>query len=219
MNRLLSSIALLSALVATTSTFAQTPPAASGQPQPPSSYYPAPPPLQAPSVQQGAPVTGLSSPLPAAAAKVERTEIASEAEAHLFADVRKIVWGRHAKIKGAKPGEVAVTRQGNLWFVKGRIDSVAPGTEGDWASIDGVVERIAPNVVQVRGEAAFRVAKVEKGTPCKVAGLLNFKRSGKSHVWRLAEGDNPCDGMREGFDLVLDKPVEKKPVPPPPKRS
>jgi hypothetical protein len=73
--------------------------------------------------------------------------------------------------------------------------------------------------VQVRGEVAFRVAKVEKGTACKVAGLLNFRRSGKSQVWRLAEGDNPCDGTRENFDLVYDKPVARKPVPTQPKRS
>jgi hypothetical protein len=96
---------------------------------------------------------------------------------------------------------------------------VAPGTEGDWASIDGVVERISAGVVQIRGEVAFRVAKVEKGTPCKVAGTLTFRRSGKSHVWRLAEGDNPCDGTREAFDLVYEKQVEKKPVPTQPKRS
>ena len=30
---------------------------------------------------------------------------------------------------------------------------------------------------------------------------------------------NPCDGMRENFDLVYEKPVEKKPVPAQPKRS
>ena len=142
------------------------------QQQPVTPYYPAPPPTQAPSIQQGAPTTGLTSPLPAAVPRIDRTEIASDAEAQLFADARKIVWGRHAKLKGAKPGEVA-----------------------------------------------FRVASVEKGTPCKVAGLLNFKRSGKSQVWRLAEGDNPCDGMREGFDLVYEKAVEKKPVPAQPKRS
>ena len=193
--------------------------AAAQQPQPPAAMYPAPPPAQAPTVQQGAPTTGLSSPLPAGAAKVDRTEIASDAEAQLFVDARKIVWGRHAKLKGAKPGDVAVTKQGNVWIVKGRIDSVAPGSEGDWASIDGVVEKIGPGVVQIRGEVAFRVAKVEKGTPCKVAGVLNFKRSGKSQVWRLAEGDNPCDGTRENFDLVYEKPVEKKPVPTQPKRS
>ena len=193
--------------------------AAAQQPQPPAAMYPAPPPAQAPTVQQGAPTTGLSSPLPAGAAKVDRTEIASDAEAQLFVDARKIVWGRHAKLKGAKPGDVAVTKQGNVWIVKGRIDSVAPGSEGDWASIDGVVEKIAPGVVQIRGEVAFRVAKVEKGTPCKVAGVLNFKRSGKSQVWRLAEGDNPCDGTRENFDLVYEKPVEKKPVPTQPKRG
>jgi hypothetical protein len=220
MNRLLSSITLVCLLAAPA--LAQTPPAgpSTGQaaPQPPSSYYPAPPPLQAPSVQQGVPTTGLSSPLPAAQ-KVERTEIAADTEAQLFIDARKIVWGRHAKIKGAKPGVVTVTRQGNLWTIKGRIDSVAPGTEGDWASIDGVVERISAGVVQIRGEVAFRVAKVEKGTPCKVAGTLTFRRSGKSQVWRLAEGDNPCDGTREGFDLVYEKPVEKKPVPTQPKRS
>ena len=189
------------------------------QQQPSTPYYPAPPPAQAPTVQQGQPTTGLSSPLPANVPKIDRTEIASDAEAQLFADARKISWGRYAKVKGAKYGDVAVTRQGNVWVVKGRIDSVAPGSEGDWASVDGVVEKIAPGLVQIRGEVAFRVAKVEKGTACKVAGVLNFKRSGKSHVWRLAEGDNPCDGMREGFDLVYEKPVEKKPVPTQPKRS
>ena len=188
--------------------------AAQQQQQPPATpYYPAPPPSQAPTVQQGAPTTGLTSPLPTGAPKVDRTEIASDAEAQLFADARKIVWGRYAKVKGAKSGDVTVTRQGALWIVKGRIDSVAPGTEGDWASIDGVVEKIAPGLVQVRGEVAFRVAKVEKGTTCKVGGVLNFKRSGKSQVWRLAEGDNPCDGTRENFDLVYEKPAEKRPVP------
>ncbi len=193
--------------------------AAQQQAPPATPYYPAPPPQQAPTVQQGTPTTGLSSPLPGAI-KVDRTEITSDAEAQLFADARKIVWGRYSKVKGAKPGDMTVTKQGNVWVVKGRIDSVAPGSEGDWASIDGVVERIAAGVVQIRGEVAFRVAKVEKGTPCKVGGVLNFKRSGKSQVWRLAEGDNPCDGLRENFDLVFEKAAgEKKPVPAQPKRS
>jgi hypothetical protein len=218
MNRYFPSIALV-CLFVTTQAFAQTPPAGKETPQPPSSYYPAPPPQQAPSVQQGSPTTGLSSPLPGGPQKIDRTEIAADTEAQLFADARKIVWGRYAKIKGAKSGDVTVTRQGNLWTIKGRIDSVAPGTEGDWASIDGVVERISAGVVQIRGEVAFRVAKVEKGTPCKVAGTLTFRRSGKSQVWRLAEGDNPCDGTREAFDLVYEKPAEKKPVPTQPKRS
>jgi len=207
---------LIVALMTTVPAVAQTPGASS---QPPSSYYPAPPPERAPTVEQGAPITGLSSPLPGSLPKVERTDIASDSEAQLFADARKIVWGRYAKLKGAKPGELAVTRQGNLWVIKGRIDSVAPGSEGDWASIDGVVERISAGHVQVRGEVAFRIAKVEKGTPCKVAGVLNFRRSGKSQVWRLAEGDNPCDGARENFDLVYEKTAEKKPVPTQPKRS
>ena len=213
MNRIPSSIALvIAALFATAPVLAQAP-------QPPSSFYPAPPPPQAPTVQQGAPLSGLSSPLPPSAPKIDRTEIASETEAQLFADARKIVWGRYAKVKGAKPGDVAVSKQGNVWVVKGRIDSVAPGSEGDWASIDGVVERISAGHVQIRGEVAFRIAKVEKGVPCKVGGVLNFRRSGKSQVWRLAEGDNPCDGARENFDLVYEKSVEKKPVPTQPKRG
>ena len=193
--------------------------AAQQQPQPSTPYYPAPPPTQAPTVQQGTPTTGLSSPLPAGIPKIDRTEIASDAEAQLFADARKISWGRYAKVKGAKYGDVTVTRQGNVWVVKGRIDSVAPGSEGDWASVDGVVEKIAPGLVQIRGEVAFRVAKVEKGTPCKVAGTLTFRRSGKSQVWRLAEGDNPCDGTREMFDLAYEKPAEKRPVPAQGKRT
>ena len=207
-------------LVLAGSALAQTPPAGTDPTQPPSSsYYPAPPPLQAPTVEKGASLGNLSSPLAGGQAAPTRTAVDSEAEAQLFASATKMVWGRYSKIKGAKPGVATVTKQGALWTIKGRLDSVAPGSEGDWASIEGVVEKIAPGLVQVRGEVAFRVAKVEKGTACKVAGVLNFKRSGKSQVWRLAEGDNPCDGMREGFDLVYEKPVEKKPVPTQPKRG
>jgi hypothetical protein len=192
---------------------------AHGQSQAPSPYYPAPPPVDAPKVEQGQPLTGLSSPLDQDQQKVTRTVIDSDAEAQLFAGAIKVVWGRYAKIKGAKPGDVAVTKDGAVWRLKGRIDSVAPGTEGDWAAIDGVVERISAGTVQIRGEVAFRVAKVMKGTPCKVGGTLHFKRSGKSQVWRLAEGDNPCDGVQEMFDLVYEKPPEKKPVPAQQKRS
>lgn len=179
----------------------------------PSSFYPAPPPLKAPEVDTGAAVNNLSSPLAADQVKPTRTAIDSEAEAEMLTHASRIVWGRYAKVKGAKPGTAVVTK-GALWTIKGKLDSVAPGTEGDWTSIDAVVERIAANNVTVRGEIAFRVAKVQNGTPCKVAGVLHFRRSGKSQVWRLAEGDNPCDGSQEFFDLVYEKaPVEKKPVP------
>ena len=57
------------------------------------------------------------------------------------------------------------------------------------------------------------------GAPCKVSGLLHFRRSGKSQVWRLAEGDNPCDGTQEMFDLAYEKPAEKRPVPAQGKRT
>jgi hypothetical protein len=200
----------LAALVFAGAAFAQTPPASDSAP---SSYYPAPPPLQAPQVDKGVPLNTLSSPLVDGQGKPVRTAVDSDAEAQLFAHATRIVWGRYAKIKGAKPGTAAVTKQGALWIIKGRLDSVAPGSEGDWAAIDGVVERIAANNVQIRGEVSFRVAKVQNGTPCKVAGLLHFRRSGKSEVWRLAEGDNPCDGTQELFDLMYEKPAEKKPVP------
>ncbi len=208
---------LLGFLLAAGTAMAQTP----GQDEK-SPFYPAPPPENAPKVEQGAPLQGLTSPLAAGEQKVTRTAVDSDAEAQLFKDARKIVWGRYAKIKGAKAGEVTVTKQDGLWTVKGRIDSVAPGTEGDWASIDAVVERISAGHITVRGEVAFRVAKVDKGNTCKVAGSLHFRRSGKSHVWRLVEGDNPCDGTQEFFDLVYDKPAPEKkaaPVTPTPKRT
>jgi hypothetical protein len=192
---------------------------AHGQSGASSPYYPAPPPEQAPKVEQGAPLSNLSSPLDQDLQKITNTIIDSDTEAQLFASAGKIVWGRYAKVKGAKPGEVTVSKDGAVWRVKGRLDSVAPGTEGDWTSIDGVVERISPGTVQIRGVVAFRVAKVMNGTPCKVGGTLHFKRSGKSQVWRLAEGDNPCDGAQELFDLVYEKQVEKKPVPAQPKKG
>ena len=182
-------------------------PALAQQPQPPTSMYPAPPPEKAPVTPQGAPLTGLSSPLDQGRGRVLRTEINAESEAQLFASASKLVWGRYAKAKGVKPGELAISREQGLWTVKGRIEN-----DGDWASIEGTVERISAGHVQVRGEAAFRVAKVN-ATPCKVAGLLNLRRSGKSQTWRLAEGDNPCDGTREMLDLVMDKQSDKRPVP------
>ena len=61
-----------------------------------------------------------------------------------------------------RTGTAMVTKQGPLWTIKGRLDSVAPGTEGDWVSIDGTVERIAAGNVTIRGEVAFRVAKEVK---------------------------------------------------------
>ena len=194
--------------------FAQTAPTNSGSTQTPSSFYPAPPPKEAPAVERGAPLGNLSSPLAGSQTATTRTAVDSEAEAQLFAYATRMVWGRYAKIKGAKPGAAVVTKQGPLWTIKGRLESAAPGTEGDWVAIDGVVERIAANSVAIRGEVAFRVAKVQNGTTCKVGGALHFKRSGKSQVWRLVEGDNPCDGTQEFFDLVYEKPApEKKPVP------
>lgn len=205
-------IAFLITLLLAGAAAAQSPPAPASAPVA-TPMYPAPPPLQAPTVQQGVPTTGLSSPLVDGQPKIVRTEINSETEAALLGAVNKLIWGRYAKIKGAKPGEVAVTQQNGLWTIKGRIDSVAPGTEGDWASIDGVVERISAGHVQIRGEVAFRLAKVQKGTPCKVGGTLNFRRSGKSQTWRLTEGDNPCDGMQELFDLQYEKAADKRPVP------
>jgi hypothetical protein len=210
----------LAVLLLAGSAVAQTPPAATDSTQPPSSYYPAPPPTLAPTTEKGAPLSGLSSPLPSAPVAPTRTAIDSEAEAQLFANATKMVWGRYSKLPGAKSGTAVVTKQGALWTIKGRLDSVAPGTEGDWVAIDGVVERITANNVQIRGEVAFRVAKVQNGTTCKVGGLLHFRRSGKSQTWRLAEGDNPCDGKQEMFDLVHEKPAgEKKPVPTQGKRT
>jgi hypothetical protein len=215
MNRLLLSLILLSVAG---SAVAQTPPA--DQTQAPSSYYPAPPPLTAPQVDKGAPISSLTSPLSEEQKAITKTRIDSDAEAQLFAGAAKIVWGRYAKIKGAKPGDVNVTKQGAVWAVKGRIDSVAPGSEGDWASINGVVESIAANNVVIKGEVAFRVAKIDKGATCKVAGSLHFRRSGKSQVWRLIEGDNPCDGTQEMLDLVYEKPmIEKKAPTPTPKKG
>jgi hypothetical protein len=208
MNRLLLSLLLFAAAGPA---IAQTPPADPSQGA--SSMYPAPPPLQAPQVDKGAPIGSLTSPLADEQKAITRTKVDSDAEAQLFAGASKIVWGRYAKIKGAKPGAVTVAKQGNVWTVKGRIDSVAPGSEGDWASIDGTVESITANNVVIKGEVGFRVAKIDKGATCKVAGSLHFRRSGKSQTWRLIEGDNPCDGTQEFFDLVYDKPpAEKKPV-------
>jgi hypothetical protein len=202
----------LAILVLAGSALAQTPPAGTESTQPPSSYYPAPPPLLAPEVEKGAPLGNLSSPLAGSQTPPTHTDIDSEAEAQLFAHATRIVWGRYSRIKGAKPGVATVTRQDGLWTIKGRLDSVAPGTEGDWVAIDGVVERIAAKHVYIRGEVAFHVAKVQNGSICKLGGLLHFRRFGKSHVWRLAQGDNPCDGSQEKFDLVYDKAGGKRPA-------
>ena len=101
MNRLLLLLVLLGAAG---SAVAQAPPADTTQA--PSSYYPAPPPLQAPQVDKGAPVSGLTSPLAADQKAITQTKIDSDAEAQLFAGAAKVVWGRYAKIKGAKPGNV-----------------------------------------------------------------------------------------------------------------
>src|SRR5882757_5466419 len=111
MYRIVSLLAVFAAGTA----MAQTPPArGTAQSQPPSSFYPAPPPDQAPQVQQGAPTTDLTSPLAANQSKATRTEITSDTEAQLLSGANKIVWGRYAKIKGAKPGDVVTAKNNGL---------------------------------------------------------------------------------------------------------
>jgi hypothetical protein len=215
MNKaILSLLVLFAAMPA----FAQTPKSEKAEPAI-TPYYPAPPPEFAPKTEQGVPVDNLTSPLAQDQLKITKTAIDSDAEAQLFANAVKVEWGRYAKVKGQKPGAVTVTK-GTVWTVKGRIDGVAPEADGDYATIDGIVEHIAANTITIRGEVAFRVAKIENGAACKVAGALHFHRSGKSQIWRLVEGDNPCSGDREFFDLVHEKPApEKKPVPAQSKRG
>ena len=96
---------------------------------------------------------------------------------------------------------------------------MAPGSEGDWASIDGVVERIAAGHVQIRGEVAFRVAKVEKGTlqGGRRAATSAAPASRRSGAWPKAT--IPATACARRFDLVYEKPAEKKPVPAQPKRG
>ncbi len=62
--------------------------------------------------RQGRADRHLTSPLADEQKAITRTRVDSDAEAQLFAGASKIVWGRYAKIKGAKPGAVAVTKQG-----------------------------------------------------------------------------------------------------------
>ena len=81
MQRLALSLALLTVAA---SAFAQT--------QTPSPFYPVPPPEQAPKVDQGQPLSNLSSPLDQDQQKVTRTVIDSEAEAQLFVGAVKVVW-------------------------------------------------------------------------------------------------------------------------------
>ena len=126
----------------------------------PSSFYPAPPPEQAPEVDRVRRSATSPRRWPADQVKPTRTAIDSEAEA---AAVRRTPRGSSGgampRSRAPSPATVAVTR-GRAVDDQGQLDSVAPGTEGDWASIDGVVERIAADHVQMRGEVAFRVAKV-----------------------------------------------------------
>jgi len=190
----------LAILVLAGSAFAQTPPAATDSTQPPSSYYPAPPPLQAPTVEKGAPLGNLSSPLAGGQAAPTRTAIDSEAEAQLFADAlgRSLAMGNDADAAG-----LAEMRFGAGRGQAGTVLMLTLGTGiGSALFRDGV---LVPNTelghLQVRGKDAER----------RAAASIRVSKGLSWHAWskRVAEYVDIIDAL-SGIEMCLPKAIKDK---------
>jgi hypothetical protein len=220
MNKFLSSIALLGTFVIAAPIFAQTPPPApaaparvllSGAASPSGRRDPAGMPTTGRSVlaAAGRPAQGRAhrSSIPTPRRSCSRTRARSPGAAI-------------PRSRAPSPARSTVTRQGNLWIVKGRHRQRRAGYRGRLGldrrrrRTHRSGRRAGSRRSRLPGRHGRERHALQGGRHCSPSVAL-----GKSNVWRLAEGDNPCDGKREGLDLVMEKPAEKKPVPPQPKRT
>ena len=98
-----------------------------------------------------------------------------------------------------KPGEAEVTRDGELLSVRGR----QAGKQGDLLELHGVVERVDARSFVMVGRIETRVSYIAGGRTCARQGRFTFRVTGKRRYWRLAEMDNPCEGVVDYVDIYL----------------
>ena len=97
-------------------------------------------------------------------------------------------------------GAATVTQKGGILYLKGEQKS---RKENDFVKIDGRITEINARNFKFDGTIITRVSHINNGEPCKREGEMTFKITGTRKYWRLAEMDNPCEGVTDYVDIFF----------------
>jgi hypothetical protein len=97
-------------------------------------------------------------------------------------------------------GTASVTNRGGRLYLKGEQKS---RKTNDYIRIDGIVTQVNAKNFVFNGTIITQVSHINNGEPCRREGEMTFKITGNRRYWRLAEMDNPCDGVTDYVDIFF----------------
>jgi len=97
-------------------------------------------------------------------------------------------------------GTATVTQRGGTLYLKGEQKS---RKGSDFVRIDGRITEINAKNFVFDGTITTQVSHINGGQPCTRDGEMTFKITGTRRYWRLAEMDNPCDGVTDYVDIFF----------------
>jgi len=97
-------------------------------------------------------------------------------------------------------GVATVTNKGGVLYLKGE-QKQRGGT--DFVKVNGTITEINAKDFKFDGTIITQVSHINGGKPCERTGEMTFKITGTRKYWRLAEMDNPCEGVTDYVDIFF----------------
>jgi hypothetical protein len=97
-------------------------------------------------------------------------------------------------------GTATVTNRGGTLYLKGEQKQ---RNGSDYVRIDGKITEVNAKSFKFDGTIVTRVGSINNGKACTREGAMTFKVTGSRRYWRLAEMDNPCDGVTDYVDIFF----------------
>jgi len=99
-------------------------------------------------------------------------------------------------------GRADVTQRSGVLYLKGEQKGRGENSS-DYLKIDGIVTRVDAKEFKFDGKIVMQISHNNNGQPCERTGEMTFRITGKRKYWRLAEMDNPCDGVTDYVDIYF----------------
>ncbi len=97
-------------------------------------------------------------------------------------------------------GAATVSNKGGILYLKGEQTS---RKDSDFVRINGTITEINAKDFKFEGTIITQVSHINGGKPCTREGEMTFKITGTRKYWRLAEMDNPCEGVTDYVDIFF----------------
>ena len=97
-------------------------------------------------------------------------------------------------------GTATITQKNGIFYLKGKQDGQQ---NEDYLTIDGKITEISAKEFKFNGKIVTKVSDNNSGQPCLREGAMTFKITGKRKYWRLAEMNNPCEGITDYVDIYF----------------